>query len=456
MAPLPDVKDSKALDNATKLHEVLATRTAPAATGKPFLENDLGVLKSVTGITSMKDFLGCNGDGDGKSSIHKGVNFGSKKESGGLPDDVRLRLLGFKKMISSAIIQAQLMTKLMRPSANDIMATSIFKNHLGAMLKAFNVTDFATWIPDVHARFYFEEYEIAALIPDLFDQLPMDSASVNIEGALGYLFGLLETDTATFAEQSNTSAEFNVVSRNNVVHTKITEDLNQDSAPAIIDKLRKEVVAGIARSEERAILNGDTTGTHMDADVTAATDFRKAFKGLRKLALDNSANGSVVNHGGDAPSKLMFANMFNAMGKYTDDVSDLAWLLPVSVANAVITGAIPELFTAFAFGGPASNRTGQMPPIFGVEGYKSQWQRQDLHETGVYTIAAQTKCSPLLVKKSRIMRFQRAPIRVWAAPSLPSSDIMLMSAKKRHSFAAIPQSAEEKSIIVAINVETQA
>lgn len=456
MAPLPEVKDSKALENATKLHEVLATRTAPVQTGKPFLENDLGVLKSVTGVSTMKDFLGCNGDGDGKSMVHKGINFGSRKDTGGLPDDVRIRLLGFKKMVSSAIIQAQLMTKLMRPSANDIMSTSIFKNHLSGMLKAFNVTDFATWIPDVHARFYFEEYEIAALIPDLFDQLPMDSASINIEGALGYLFGLLETDVATFAEQANTSAEFNVTSKNNVVHTKITEDLNQDSAPAIIDKLRKEVVAGIARSEERAIISGDITGTHMDADVTAATDFRKAFNGLRKRALDNSANGSIVDHGGDAPSKLMFSNMFNAMGKYTDDVSDLAWILPVMVANAVITGAIPELFTAFAFGGPASNRTGQMPPIFGVDGYKSQWQRQDLAATGVYTAPGETKCMPLLVKKSRIMRFQRAPIRVWAAPALPSSDLMLMSAKKRHSFAAIPQSADETSIIAAINVETQA
>lgn len=456
MAPLPEVKNSKALENATKLHEVLATRTAPVQTGKPFLENDLGVLKSITGVSTMKDFLGCSGDGDGKSHIHKGVNFGSKKDCGGLPDDVRIRLLGFKKMISSAIIQAQLATKLMRPSVEDIKSTSIFKNHLGAMLKAFNVTDFGSWLPDVHSRFYFEEYEIAALIPDLFDQLPMDAASMNIEGALGYLFGLLETDVSTFTEQSNTSAEFNVVSRNNVVHAKITEDLNQDSAPAIIDKLRKEVVAGLARSEERAIINGDVTGTHMDANVVAATDFRKAFNGLRKRALDNSANGSIIDHGGDAPSKLMFANMFNAMGKFTDDVSDLAWVLDTATANAVITGAIPELFTAFAFGGPASNRTGQMPPIFGIEGYKSQWARQDLAATGVYTVSGQTKAMPILVKKSRMMRFLRAPIRVWAAPSLPSSDIMLMSAKKRHSFAGIPQTADEKSIIAAINVETQA
>jgi len=372
-----------------------------------------------------------------------------------MPDDVRLRLFNFKKMVNSSVVQAQCIYKTQRPSADQIMTTPIYKNHVAGILKAFNVTDFASWIPETHGRFYFEEYEIASVIPDLFDQMPMDSATMEIKGALGYLFGLLETDVATFGAQSNTAAEYIVTSRNNVVHTNISEDLNQDSAPAIIDKLRKEVVAGIQRSEERAIINGDTTGTHMDADVTAATDFRKAFKGLRKLALENSANGSVVDHGGDSPSKLLFENMFNAMGRFTDDVSDLHWVLPVTVANAVITGAIPELFTAFAFGGPASNRTGVMPPIFGVEGSKSQWSREDLHATGVYTIAAQTTCAPLLVKKSRFSRFLRAPVRVWAAPSLPSSDLMLMTAKKRHSFAGVPQTADEVSVVVAINVETQ-
>jgi len=64
------------------------------------------------------------------------------------------------------------------------------------------------------------------------------------------------------------------------------------AAMAIIEKLRYEVVAGIGRSEERAILDGDITATHMDADVAAATDFRKAHNGIRKKALDNTAKAT--------------------------------------------------------------------------------------------------------------------------------------------------------------------
>jgi hypothetical protein len=254
--------------------------------------------------------------------------------------------------------------------------------------------------------------------------------------------------------QSNTQANYLIAAKDNVVHTELSQDLNQDSAPAIIDKIRKEIGLGVARSEERAYLDGDDSNTHMDADVTASTDFRKAWKGIRKRALDNSGNGSVYDHNGDAPSKQMFDNMLAKMGKFGSEKGDLAWILGSFVETKLVTGAIPELFTAFAFGSPASNVTGQVPPVYGIKPVTSEWVREDLAATGVYTVSGQTKTWVGLVKKSRCMRHLRAPIRVWAAPSLPSSDKMLMTGKKRHTFSAITQSATEKSLIIGINVET--
>lgn len=438
--------------NSSKLYEMLNTKQAPAVGGKPIFENHLQVAKAFGG-RSMADILGHVEKGD-SSPMGRSLNFGSKESVGGMPDDTRLLLFGLKKLVNAVEVQAQITFKTATPSADQMMATPLYKNELEPMLKAFNVTDFSTWIPTVNTRFYFEEFEVPLLVGNLFDQMPMDSASIYVPGALGRLFGRLETDAATFGEQSNTQTGFNVLAKNNVVHSQITEDLNQDSAPAIIDKLRKEVVMGVARSEERAYLDGDTTGTHMDADVTAGTDFRKAFKGLRKLALQNSANGVVVDNGGDAVSKTTFANLLTVMKRFSSEKSDLAWIMGPTVANQLVTGAIPELFTAFAFGGPASNVTGQVPPVFGIQATESEWVRENLAATGVYTTSGQTKTWMALVKKSRFMRFLRAPIRVWAAPSLPSSDLMLMTAKKRLSFAGIPQSADELSLAIAINIET--
>ena len=211
---------------------------------------------------------------------------------------------------------------------------------------------------------------------------------------------------------------------------------------------------------KNAIINGDITGTprgasHQDSDIAGISKhFCKAFNGLRKKAFANVANGVVYDHGGDTPSKALFAALLKKMGKMADNKADLVWVMPPTIATDLITGAIPELFTAFAYGSLASNVTGQVAPVFGVKGIESQYAREDLNAVGVYESAA-TKTSLLLVKKSRFNAYTRAAIRVWAAPSLPSSDLMLMMAKMRHSWDGTPQSATEKSVTMGINIETQ-
>lgn len=453
MCPGAEALDmTKVGDNASKLYEALNAKQAPAVVGQPVFEKDIEYA-GYLGAKSMADIFGHVEKAD-NVSMGRNLNFGSKADTALLPEETRLRLFHLKKLYNSAEIQAAFINKTGAPTADMIMATPIWKNQLGGLMKAFNITDFSSWIPTVNARFYFEEFEIPLLIGDMFDQLPMESASVNVPGALGRLFGKLETDVATFTSQSNTQANYIVTAKNNVVHTQISEDLSQDSVPAIMEKLRREVVMGVARSEERAYLDGDDSVTHMDADVTAATEFRKAFKGLRKRGLDNSANDSVYDHNGDAPSKELFRQLLKKAKRFASEKGDLAWIFGTSIGTDLVTGAIPELFTAFAFGGPASNVTGQVPPVFGIKGVESEWVREDLAATGVYTIAAQTKTWMALVKKSRFQRHLRAPIRVWAAPSLPSSDLMLMTAKKRHTFGGVPQSADEKSLVIAINIET--
>lgn len=436
-----------------KIYDILANKKAPAVIGQPVFEKHFESARLITGAKSFADMFGHKEISDAKP-IPPSLNFGSRKSTGHLPEETRLMLFGLKQLISDVEIQACIMFKKAHVTAQEMMETPVYKDRLAPMLKAFNVTDFSSFIQTVNARFYFEEYEIPLLVGDLFDQMTMESSSMQVDGILGRLFGRLETDVATFGEQSNTQSSYPVVSKNNVVHAAITEDLNQDSAPAIIDKFRKEVIQGVARSEERGYLDGDDSVTHMDADVTAATDWRKAHKGLRKRGLDNSANDSVIDHNGDVASKLLFSSMMRAMGKFASEKADLAYIIGPVIGTDLVTGAIPELFTAFAFGSPASNVTGQVPPVFGVKCYESEWMREDLAATGVYTAPGETKTWAALVKKSRFQRWMRAPIRVWAAPSLPSSDRMLMTAKKRHTFGGVPQTADEKSLIIAINIES--
>jgi hypothetical protein len=448
------------------IYGILKGGQAPAVIGKPIYEGDLEFCK-MAGFSKLKDIFGQKVESEKSNEAALPLNFGSKKETGFMPDEVRRRLFALKKMISNVEIQSAMKYPGQHVTPDMMMQTPIYKEHLSAMLKAYNITDFSSWIPSVQSRFYFEEFELPFMLADEFDQQPMDGPTMDIPGTIGHLEGVEETDVATFGQQSNTQDGFSVTARNNVVHTQITEDLLQDSAPKIIDKIRKEVAMGTVRAYERAIINGDTTvltsvrgDGHMDTDTRALAlnaTFLKAFDGLRRRAMSNDTvigSGPAVvayDHGGDTASKLMFEKLMNLGGKFVSEKDDLIWVVPSVIENAVVTGAIPELFTAFAFGGIASNVTGKCPPIFGIKPVTSQYVRDDLNATGVYA-SGENKTIVLLVKKSRFSNFIRQATRIWAAPALPSSDIMMMTAKTRHAFSGNKQTAKETSVFLAYNV----
>lgn len=441
----------------TGIKSIIENKEAPAHTGKAVFEKDLDFCKMKGADNFAKIF--------GKSSSNKSdelvmpLNFGLKKDVGHMPDDVRMRLFNFKKMVSDCEIEAQFRTKQNNVTPQMMMETEAYKR-IQPMLKAYNVTDFATWIPTIQARFYFDEYEIPSLLASEFETLPMDNTTITIPIDLGYLEGQEEGDNSVFNAQSTTSDGDTATARNNVVHTEITEDLMSDNSPIYIDVLRRKVLLGGVRSFERCLINGDITGSprgasHQDSDIAAmalnACKFQKAFNGVRKIALANSANGSVYNHQGDSVSKGLFEGTLMCMGDFADEVDDLLWIVPSFVKTKLITGAIPELFTAFAYGGLASNVTGQCPPVFGIKVLSSQFVRKDLNASGVYA-AASNLTHISLIKKSRFKAMLRQATRIWAAPSLPSSDKMLMTAKTRHTFVGNKQSATETSCVIGVNL----
>jgi hypothetical protein len=452
-----------------KLYDTLVSKSAPANhTPQPRFESDLYYLsRCLKAHGSTVDLGAAFGkklrmDDDRSTSVP--INFGSKASTGfntahGIPEDARIRLFNLKKAFNDVEIQACVKGSTAHPSAALMKSVPAWKN-FEVQAKAFNVTDFDEWIDQVQARFFFEEYEIPRILADKFDSLPMSSPIVRVPGALGLLEGELEGDDATFTEQFNTQSSYIVESKNNVVHVKITQDLLDDSSPAIIDKLRKEVVQGIARSYERALLDGDDTSPHIDADTEAGSAklYSKAWKGLRKRAFDNEVlvgGQEIVFDHNDTPSKDMFSGLLKRLKCQGADKKDLVYILGCSVSHDLVTGAIPELFTAFAFGSLASNVTGMVPPVFGIEGVESQYVREDLETTGkALAVPVDTTTYCLLVQKSRFMNWTRQATRVWASPSLPSSDHMLMTGKARHAFSGTPQSATERSVVMAINVKT--
>jgi HK97 family phage major capsid protein len=62
----------------------------------------------------------------------------------------------------------------------------------------------------------------------------------------------------------------------------------EEATPEIMSWTQDHAIVKIAEGKDDAIMNGDTASTHQDTNVTAATDRRKAWLGLRAHAMDQS------------------------------------------------------------------------------------------------------------------------------------------------------------------------
>ena len=83
-----------------------------------------------------------------------------------------------------------------------------------------------------------------------------------------------------------------------------------DSLIDLATEVRNGIVDAIARAIENAVINGDDTVTHFDDNANiAAGDFRRAFKGLRKLGL----NKQTIDFGGAALSEADWLTKISAM-----------------------------------------------------------------------------------------------------------------------------------------------
>jgi len=423
-------------------------------------------VPSLYGRTHVKEILGVGEEPkDGKSGNHVFVseNFASKSmRTKHISEELKAAMLQLKKELHNAQLQQQILAhKSKMPMA--VHETPYFKAIVEPKLKAFNLTDFSDWVPTLNTRFFFEELEIEPALEKFFETVPMASSTEKIPMAINRLKGRLESDSATFGSQANAQANVTYTAQDCVCHTDITEDLMADLVPQEggFDRLRKEVMLGVQRSKEDAMINGDDTITtavqgdgHMDSDIAggAATLFNKAFKGFRKVAL--AAGNTYDNAGGVAIATALFTGLLLKMGKAAKDKGDLLFILSPIVDTMIATGKVPEILTADKYGQLATIFSGQLPRIFGIEPYTSEWVREDVNDLGVYA-AASSQTTILCVKKSRFVIGQRAPIKIWATPSLANQDKMLLTAKERFTFGAVNTAiADDKSCAIALDVPT--
>lgn len=161
----------------------------------------------------------------------------------------------------------------------------------------------------------------------------------------------------------------------------VSKEAEEDAIIAMLPFIQQELVDYLAADLEDAIINGDDTNPHQDADVTDFTDPkdpRTAFQGLRGMT--QAAAKTDLSNAAPTVANSLRANR-TKMGKYGISPGDLAHLLSLSGYMQLLGDT--NVYTIDKYGPGATILAGELGRADGAPLIVSEFVRQDLNATGV-------------------------------------------------------------------------
>jgi HK97 family phage major capsid protein len=263
---------------------------------------------------------------------------------------------------------------------------------LQAVAKSLSTGGSATgteWMPTQFSTQLLDVITVSLKVAANFARIniPANTFKVPIATTDDICFLVAETNSDNLLNESNVYPKFTPGTGNVSFNAKkfaaitvFSEEANEDSIIPLLPFLRMKIANAVANGQERATLDGDTTGTHMDNDVSAATDVRKAWKGLRyhyKTTMSNTADLGTLN----------LTNVRSLRGKldaqFAENPENLRWI--TSVKQMLNLMAFPEFLTMDKYGPNATIVTGEIGKIDGIPVQTSKYCRDNVAATGVNT-----------------------------------------------------------------------
>lgn len=230
----------------------------------------------------------------------------------------------------------------------------------------------------------------------------------------------------------------------------VSRDLEEDSLIAILPFIEEELTDYMAADFEDCLVNGDTTGSHQDSDVSASTDPRKNFNGLRKLAI--SAAKTDLSNAAPTVANTVRANR-KKMLKYGVRPADLAHVMSINAYIQLLADS--AVLTLEKYGPYATILTGELGKVDGSPIIVSEYVRSDLNASGVYDGTTTTRSELLTVNRKSFAIGERRGLTLQVLRELYAEfDQDAVTASWRKAFAARYTASTEPIVAVAYNVAT--
>lgn len=330
-----------------------------------------------------------------------------------------------------------------------ILESNYAKEHLIPLLKSFDSsvgTTGGSWVPTIISSSYQEEYELEFQLAAKTKTMPMPSNPFELPVQTDVTTARIIGEGATITDSNFQTSVIQWNATKTGEYYIIPAELDEDSAPPILAIARGEVTRAQIRAREQVLLNGDTTGPHMDSDVVAADDARKLAKGYRKLALENAATVTF----GTTVSANKLDEMRIAMGKFGVNVKELMYVFgPTGYGQAL---SLAEVSSVDQISNAATLLTGTLAAYRGIPVIVSEFIREDLSATGVYDGVTTDNTVCHIINGTRFWLGIRRPIMTKIAVSDPEEDTMKLASYSRWDFKGHTQTATEVSTVLGIDV----
>jgi HK97 family phage major capsid protein len=293
------------------------------------------------------------------------------------------------------------------------------------------------WIPTQLSADVVDRVRLSLKVANLFQTITMPTSPykppVVSADATGYLQPESTQDDATKMKASRpTTAAPTFQAVKLAARTVFSEEVNEDSIIPMMPWLKTNIPIAIATAEEKALINGDTTTTHMDSNITDAQDAQKAWKGLRYYSLNgmSGAMSSIATFNADNMRVVR-----KLMGRYGVDPSRLAWIVGLSgyiqllgvkdsSGNSLVT-------TIDKYGPNATIVSGELAKFDGSPVIVSEWLPQNLNASGVYDGTTVTKTVMLLVYTAGFAIGDRRKITVKTGENIETDQQILVCTERK-------------------------
>lgn len=309
------------------------------------------------------------------------------------------------------------------------------------LAKAMNTSTNSEFIPTNFSAELIDKLNLQLKVAALHPVVVMPTDPYKLPRKTTRSTAILGAEATETSESTIGSGNTTLDAKTLITRIDVSYEMEEDSIVPVLPMIKDDIVFALATAIEDADINGDTTGTHQDSDVTASTDARKAWKGYRKHAL--SAAKYSFSNGVATDTKMRAIRAL--MGIYGIDPLQLAWIVGSTQYQKMLT--FDDFRTMDKYGANAVVMTGELGKFDGIPVIVSEKIRENLNASGVYDASTTDRTVCLLVRKDGFVHGDRRSVTV-EMDTRPEYQKKILVASVRKAF--IPRYVETTEKIVGV------